>query len=447
MRTHARQIIVSGNKWLKHIAMTTLLAACEGFILCGLTGCEEKDEGVSIQKEGEQWTIHVNNRPIFVKGVGGTNRLEVASANGANAFRTWGGDTASIREDTELARKNHLYIMQGIDLPKDSALYYDETFRQKKIDEVRLLAETFKNDTSILAWGIGNEIQLDNAANTPTAWEFVNVLAKEIKSIDKRHLTSTVISHHPEALDMIKRYAPDLDFIGVNSYGDIFHVKDMFAQSTYKGPYLITEWGPTGWWETKLTQWKAPIEQTSEEKRIVYEERYKQAIASDPRCMGSFVFLWGQKEERTPTWFCMFVEKEVDGLPLKGEKTPMVEAMERAWTGMEPKQTAPIIKGISINSISFEPIINSGKTFTGQVDVHDRENDQLTYVWEVLKEATITATGGAYEPRPERVGEVLTTQSNEVNLSITATGYYRLFVYVLDNTGFVATANIPFAIQ
>lgn len=423
------------------------LITCGGLILCGLTGCEQKQEGISIQKEGERWTISANNRPLFIKGVGGTNRLEVASANGANAFRTWGGDTASIRKDTELARTNHLYIMQGIDLPKDSARYHDETFRQQKLKEVRLLAETFKNDTSIFAWGIGNEIQLNNAANTPTAWKFVNLLAEEIKSIDKRHLTSTVISHHPEALDMIEQYAPSLDFVGVNSYGDILNVKDMFARSTYKGPYLITEWGPTGWWETKLTRWNAPIEQTSEEKRIVYEERYRQAIANDPRCMGSFVFLWGQKEERTPTWFCMFVEKEVEGLPLKGEKTPMVEAMERAWTGREPEQTAPIIQGISINSIAFEPVINSGTSFTARVEVHDRENDQLTYVWEVLKEATVTATGGAYEPRPERVGEVLTTQTNEVHLSLTTTGYYRLFAYVLDNTGFVATANIPFAIQ
>ena len=68
---------------------------------------------------------------------------------------------------------------------------------------------------------------------------------------------------------------------------------------------MITEWGPTGWWETASTEWKAPIEQTSEEKRQVYEERYTQYISANPRCLGSFVFLWGQKEERTPTWFSL----------------------------------------------------------------------------------------------------------------------------------------------
>lgn len=416
-------------------------------MMSGCAGESDAERGCSVGSVNGEWMVSINGKSRFINGVGGTNRLDVAAANGANAFRTWGGDTASIRSNCKLAAKNHLYIMQGIDLPKDSALYHDEDFREKKLNEVRLLAETFKNDTSIFAWGIGNEIQLNSATNNQTAWEFVNSLATEIKSIDSRHLVSTVISHDSVALDMISRYATDLDFVGINSYGDILNVKNIFANSPYKGPYIITEWGPTGWWETKLTKWGAPIEQTSEEKRIVYESRYREAIANDSRCMGSFVFLWGQKEERTPTWFCMFVESGLDGLPLNGEKTPMVEAMQRVWSGSEPEQTAPVVKGITINSISFEPTIRRGAKFIAKVDVSDREGDSLSYVWEVLKEATITATGGAYEPRPDRVGDVKSSKKNEVVLSVKEKGHYRLYAYILDSTGFVATANIPFAVE
>ena len=420
------------------LGLSAMLAGCGG---------AETSEGVAVREEGGAWHVYIDGRPMYINGVGGTNRLDVASANGANAFRTWGGSVESIQKDLELARANHMYVMQGIGLPKDSAQYHDEAFRKAKLEEVQLLAQTFKNDTSIFAWGIGNEIELDNAANTPTAWQFVNLLAQEIKKIDPRHLVSTVISHNPGALEMVAKYAPDLDFVGINSYGGILDVKDIVARSSYKGPYLITEWGSTGWWETKTTEWKAPIEQTSEEKRIVYEERYTKAIAADPRCMGSFVFLWGQKEERTPTWFCLFVEDDVEGLPLKGEKTPMVEAMERVWTRQEPAQTAPVVQGIAINGIPFEPRVKAGQAFEGVIDATDREGDKLTYVWEVLKEATITATGGAYEPRPDRVGEVKTTDANRVSLSIGEPGYYRLYAYVLDGTGFVSTANIPFAVE
>lgn len=125
----------------------------------------------------------------------------------------------------------------------------------------------------------------------------------------------------------------------------------------------------------------------------------------------------------------------------------MVEAMERVWAKREPTQTAPVVHGIAINGIPFEPRVKAGRTFEGTVDATDRESDKLTYVWEVLKEATITATGGAYEPRPDRVGEVQTTDANKVSIAIAEPGYYRLYAYILDGSGFVSTANIPFAVE
>ena len=74
----------------------------------------------------------------------------------------------------------------------------------------------------------------------------------------------------------------------------------MVDNSDYKGAYLVTEWGPTGWWECPRTEWGAPIEQTSEEKRQVYEKRYTQDIMKSNRCLGSYCFLWGQKEAEAP---------------------------------------------------------------------------------------------------------------------------------------------------
>jgi hypothetical protein len=240
-----------------------------------------------------------------------------------------------------------------------------------------------------------------------------------------------------------------LDVVGVNSYGAIFQLESMVETSKYEGAYIVSEWGPTGWWESARTEWGAPIEQTSEEKRIVYENRYNDYIKEPPRCLGSFVFLWGQKEERTPTWFSMFVENNVAGLPLKGEKTTMVEAMERVWTGVEPEQTAPVVHGIFINDTkpTNNITVKPGVTFEGKVDATDREGDKMTYVWEILKEATVTATGGAYEPRPDRVSTVRTTNVNTLRTSVREPGNYRLYVYILDGTGFVSTANAPFQVQ
>lgn len=403
--------------------------------------------GIEIKKVDKGFKLYVDGVETYIKGVGGTYRLDIASQSGANAFRTWGGDIESIKKDVMLATQNNMYIMQGIAMTKDSASYFDESYKNKVREEVRELAETFKNEKTILSWGIGNEIELGNA-NMGSAWSFVEELAQLIKSIDKRHLVSTVISYNPSALDSIAKYAPTLDYVGINVYGPMEQVQSVVENSSYEGPIMITEWGPTGWWETESTEWKAPIEQTSEEKRIVYEERYTEYIKKNPRCLGSFVFLWGQKEERTPTWFSMFVEDNVDKLPLCGEKTPMVEAMQRVWTGKELTETAPVVKCMTINGKTAKDNIKvkAGDLFKADVLVTDRENNRMTYVWEILKEATVLGFGGSYEPRPDRVGDILTTDVNVFEGLIKEPGNYRLYAYILDNTGFVSTVNIPFLV-
>lgn len=413
-----------------------------------LSACSSPTKnGIEIEKAGDGYKLFIDGKETYIKGVGGTYRLDVASQNGANAFRTWGGDVEAVKKALTQAAENKMYVMQGIGLTKDSLKYYDEAYKNKMREEVRTLAETFKNDTNLLAWGIGNEIELGNA-NIGVAWQFVEELAQLIKSIDKRHLVSTVISYNPKALDSIAKYVPSLDYVGINVYGPMQEVKNTVDKSDYKGAFMITEWGPTGWWETAQTEWKAPIEQTSEEKRAVYEERYTKYIQSNSRCLGSFVFLWGQKEERTPTWFSMFVEDNVDQLPLRGEKTPMVEAMQRVWTGNTLTETAPVIEGMTINGQhAIDNIrVKAGTPFKAEVFVTDKENDRLTCVWEILKEATVLGFGGSYEPRPDRVGEVVTLDTNEYEGTVNEPGEYRLYVYVLDNTGFVSTINVPFQI-
>jgi len=431
-----------------------MTAAC----FCGLTGllsaCAPSAGenvpaiGAYIQQQGGKYELYVDGEPTYIKGVGGANRLDLAANHGANAFRTWGGSVESIRRDVEQARANKMLILQGIGLTKDSAQYFDEAYKEKVRAEVRLLAETFKDEPQILAWGIGNEIDLGNA-NIGAAWAFVDELAQLIKSLDKRHLVGSVISHHASALDSVARFAPSLDFLGINSYGGIGQVEEILRKSTYQGAYMVTEWGPSGFWEVQSTDWKAPIEQTSEEKRVVYEERYRNYILGSARCLGSFVFLWGQKEERTPTWFCMFVEGGVAGLPLQAEKTPMVEAMQRVWTGVEPVQTAPVLRSFTINTKhAVESVhLKVGETFQAEVNAVDKEGDRLSYVFEVLREATVLGFGGSPEPRPERLGEVVTSQTPVFSGSAAEGGNFRLYVYVLDGTGFVATANIPFQVQ
>ena len=410
-------------------------------------GCAPEKGIKIIEKEGK-FHLMIDGVDTYIKGVGGTNRLDIAAAYGANAFRTWGGDVERAKNDLAQAKELNMYVMQGISLPKDSTQYKNEEFKEQTLESVRALAEALKGEPNLLVWGIGNEIELAGA-NYPYVWEFVNEIALLLKSIDGRPLVSTVISHNARALNLIGEYAPAIDVVGINTYSSITQVENMANNSAYKGAYIITEWGPTGHWETTRTEWRAPIEQTSEEKRIVYEERYNNYIKSTSRCLGSFVFLWGQKEERTPTWYSMFVENNVEGLPLKGERTPSIEAMERVWTGVEPTQTAPVVHSFVINNTkpADNIYVKAGETFEGKVEATDREGDKIIFVWEILKEASVLGSGGSYEPRPDRVGEVVISTENTFKASITEPGNYRLYVYIFDGTGYAATANAPFQVQ
>ena len=431
---------------MKNLLKFSLITAIVVFCLNVFTGC--KEEGIVIKEKDGKYQLFIDGKPTYINGVGGMNRLDIATENGANAFRTWGGNVERTIETLAIAKQYNMYVMQGIGMTKDSASYFNDEYKDRLRKEVADMANAFKDDPNLLVWGLGNEINLGNA-NIPAVWTFVNELAQIIKSIDKRHLVSSVIAHSAKALDLIAEYAPDLDLVGINSYGSIVNVEKMVADSKYNGAYLITEWGPTGFWETTNTSWGAQLEQTSEEKRIVYEERYNKYILASKTCLGSFVFLWGQKQERTPTWFSMFIENNVEGLPLKGEKTPQVEAMQRVWTGTEPAQTAPVISSYTIDGKkAVESIkIQVGKSFTATVDVRDKEGDTLSYVWEILHEATVLGFGGSYEPRPDRYGDVITGDINNQLFAINDAGRYRVFVYVLDNTGFVSTANIPVLVE
>lgn len=392
--------------------------------------------------------MYKNGEPFFIKGIGGTSRLDYAASCGANAFRTWDADISETSKELEKAQENGMYLMMGIWLSHDKDDYLNDNYKNELRKKVRELAAAFKSHPNLMIWCLGNEVNLEGA-DTKEAWEFVNELAGLIKSHDQNHPVATVISYSESAVNNIADHAPNIDVIGFNAYGGIYGMTGLFERSRYKGPYMVSEWGPNGHWENGTTAWGAPIEPSSEEKKIEYERRYKSFIQDNDRCIGSFVFLWGQKQERTPTWYSLFVENNVAGLPLKGEACPTVEAMERLWKGTSELRV-PIVNRIKLNGKNIREIkaFEKGEKINAYVEVQDRENEKLTYVWEILKEAVQLGVGGSFEPRPDRIGKVINgkTETQEFNAP-SGKGNYRLFVYVLNGTGTVGTANIPFQVD
>lgn len=66
----------------------TFLAIVVGFMAFGGDAHAKR---YKIKKQKGGYVLLVDKKPTYINGVGGTNRLDMAEANGANAFRTWGG--------------------------------------------------------------------------------------------------------------------------------------------------------------------------------------------------------------------------------------------------------------------------------------------------------------------------------------------------------------------
>jgi hypothetical protein len=445
-----------GDKRLLTMAAMVLVYACAWFAATGV-GLATAEAGIAsspdkaaplvqICRRENQFYLYRGDELYYVKGVGGDRYLESAAAAGANSVRTWGSQDATAVLDH--AHSLNMTVMLGIWMSHEADSYLSADYKRGKIAEVKAVLEQCKDHPALLMWAVGNEINLEGA-DTPEAWNFINELAQLIKSYDPDHPVISVVSFSDKVFDNIARYAPDLDAVGINAYGSLPKLRTTIERSAYSGPYLVTEWGTNGHWEVDQTSWGSPIEPTSAEKAALFQSRYEHDIlANRDRCLGSYVFVWGEKQERTPTWYSMFIE-EIPGVPLKKVSCPQVDVMGYSWTGLWPSNRAPEVTALTINGRAADGGVNlaAGQQLVAAVSAHDPDEDHLTYIWELLKKPELLGTGGGYEPRPERIGGVSHGTRPWLDLSAPeTTGAYRLFVYVLDENGHVGTANIPFQV-
>ena len=398
---------------------------------------------VEVKKTGATYQLMRNGQPYFIKGAGGTGYMNRVAAYGGNSVRTWG--TENGQQILDSAQKYGLTVLLGLAVtPERHGFNYDDSKAVKEqFDRVRADVIKFKDHPALLAWGIGNELNL--SYKNPKVWDAVNDIAKMIHKEDPNHPASTILAGiNKKEIDYIKANAPAIDILSINTYGGLASLPQQVAALGWVGPYMITEWGPTGHWEGLETSWKAPIEETSSEKAAVYKSRYAYSVEKDKEnCLGSYVFLWGQKQERTPTWYGVFTED--------GGESEVVDVMQYLWSGSYPTNKAPHLYAFeldgkkAINSIE----VKAGKRYEASVDAADPDNDQLSYHYEILPEATNVSEGGDHEDRPRIVQTGLEEIKGEKGF-ITAPdkkGAYRLFVYVKDGHNNVATANIPFYVN
>ena len=398
---------------------------------------------VTVRQANGRYELLRGGQPYFIKGAGGGQYPERLAAYGGNSIRTWG--TAEAPRVLAVANQNHLTVMLGLDVARErhGFDYNDAPAVAAQLQKLKGEVLKYKDDPAVLFWGIGNELNLDYT--NPKVWDAVNDIARMIHEVDPNHPTSTVLAGaSKKEIEYVKTRCPAVDILSINTSAGLATLPQQVRAAGWAGPYVVAEWGPTGHWEGPQTPWKASVEETSSQKAAVYKSRYEASVQQDKtQCLGSYVFLWGQKQERTPTWYGLFTER--------GEETEVMDVLQYEWTGHYPANRAPHIASFTLGGKTATEAVTlkPGQAAPVAAAITDPDGDHLTYRYELLPESTDLKQGGDRESRPVPVAGALPAGATGQTTLTTPTqpGTYRLFVYGEDGHGNVATGNIPFLVQ
>lgn len=409
-----------------------LLSSCSGV----------SGKKVEVVKTSDGYQLYRDGKPYFIKGAGGSSHFEMVAEYGGNSIRTWGVNDWD--KTFKFAEEHNLTVCAGMwmEQERQGFDYSDPDTVKMQFERLKSAILKYKDHPSLLVWGIGNE--LDLMYTNPAVWDAVEDVAAFIHKVDGNHPTMTVTTFaRQDVVNQIKEKCPSIDILGINVYAAL-PVLDKFLQDFgWDGPYIVGEWGTFGHWEVAKTSWNEPIEYNSGQKADLYLKGYQEHILDQANCLGSYVFLWDNKQERTATWYSMF-------LPT-GEKTEVVDVMWHNWKDGWPQNRSPRLSGLLMNGLkaSESITVKPGSLQNAEVIVTDSENDELRITWEVLYETTDKRTGGDVEQKPAIVDDLdLKPDNNKVSFKAPAEeGPYRLFVYVYDQKGGAAHANIPFLVK
>jgi len=389
-----------------------------------------------IENDG-QFTLLKNGEPYTILGVGGTSRLDMLASIGGNTIRTW--DAEGIGDLLDEAHANGISVVAGIWLEhqRHGFDYRDPAQRKEQLDRVERLVKEHRNHPALLAWSIGNEVEL--GGDIDIAIQQINDAAAIVKRLDPHHPRMTVVAEiGDDKATRIQSECPDINILGINAYGGLGSLTTRLAQQGYTGAWAVTEFGVVGHWETGNSPWGAPYEQPSSDKAQFQRKVYEVTIEPNlgKQCIGSFAFLWGHKQEKTATWYGMMLES--------GEITERVEAMGELWSGKAVKNHVPRVHGIEI--LDANPLgLAANKPVSVRVNAEDPDGDSMLVEWEVLPESSAQSMGGDFEKEIEAV-EVHIELDGALGATITmpdAQGGYRIFVTVRDGNGHAGTANLP----
>ena len=397
---------------------------------------------VRIEKKQNGFELFKNDEPYYIKGAGAKSNFGELKKAGANSIRIWSTNNKSYLDS---AYKYGLTVTLGLWVAQErNGFNYDDQYAVA--GQIALLKKDIlklKDHPALLMWGIGNEVDLQYS--NFKVWETIEEIAKFIKKVDPNHPTVTVTAGlDPSKVFMIKKYCHSIDILGINAYGAIENAPLNIRKYGWEKPYIVSELGVNGPFEAKVNSWGAKIEPTNGFKANQRLRRYQDIIENDKDfCLGSYCFLWGQKQESTSTWHGMYLSN--------GHPTEAVDVMQYCWKGEWPAKRAPSIMQIKLNGDNWKKnhIFSKNEEVSLEYVFNRNNNDSLIFDYQLYPETFSNKGGGDFQESPDEIPiEIIKQSENSLNFKVpNKKGFYRIFVFVRNETNQTSVANIPFKVE
>ncbi|MGL4399066.1 MAG: hypothetical protein ACRCXD_04305 [Luteolibacter sp.] len=387
-----------------------------------------------------------------IKGVCGDSDLERLATIGVNTVRGYTlGEPATMRKKLDQAQSLGIKMIlsewmphHGANKNKDGTVWtFDYEIKgDKMIESLIRRIEGIGDHPAILMWGLGNEVHLDEPY-----LRVVNRMSLAIHQRFPSHVTSlTMINAKPEAIAAVKKFAPDLDVLGIQSYsrgavrGAIKKTAELWGK-----PFYMSEFNTNGPWNFSKTEWGVEHDEPVTQKVNDLKDCYA-AIDASPLCLGSTIFVWGSYSVGDrPNYYSLLLDPE----PRTGRKidsfdalltTPQSDVMAEHFTGRPARgNRAPVISKLEFEGAEKSRLAQAGEQMPIRFAAEDADQDEVKFVTWILeaKARKVNTLAGPFSQ---------TSSGHAVITAPKSPGEYLLMVYAKDGRGGASASTLPFKV-
>lgn len=420
---------------------------------------------VQVQKGGNGYQMIRNGQPYRIKGatIVDMAMLRQVKASGANSIRLY--NTIDAGPILDSAHKLGLTVTLGLKL-KQARLemdYSDAAAVAGQFEALKKEVLRYRNHPALLMWAVGNETTLfiphyyRNFFQLRPALKAIDDVAAMIHQLDPNHPTTMMLANvSPQMIRMASLVCRNIDLMSFNIFARLKVRLPQIAQAGWKGAYLISEFGNRGYWGADRTSWYSRKELSSYEKAQYLRTQFAAIEANQAHCLGSYIFLWGAKQEYSSTWFGMFSPWQ----PYYA--TELSAVCTEAWKGAADSLPVPSISRVLLNGRNDSQDIYLEPRTLANVEVQTMKPQQgtLQLHWEIHEEVAEYLNASYKQFKPVVWDDSTLTVTQEARIQLrqgepgeklrfkvwvpTREGPYRLYLYVVNESRKLAMANICF---